>query len=132
MTYNAIRDRLLMEFVCDYDSDLDEETWKGFVEILKGDDFDLYGKTDWISGLFPPVVEVTSIESPQSTLTFNVILIRMVSLSFLFSYSWSPLIFILLRMVSSHLPIVSGILLYLFYLLSYTDISDSFCDYSMF
>ena len=56
--YNGLRDRLLMEYVCNYDNDLDLESWIAFTKILKGEELDLSAKLEWTCNLFPTILEV--------------------------------------------------------------------------
>ena len=53
MTHNAVRDRLLCEFIVTYDSDLDEDSWRGISEMLKVAATPLTEKLDFLQALFP-------------------------------------------------------------------------------
>ena len=53
MTHHAVRDRLLCEFIVTYDSDLDEDSWRGISEMLKVAATPLTEKLDFLQALFP-------------------------------------------------------------------------------
>lgn len=55
---NPLRDKLLMEYVCDSDNDVDEESWATLATLLQSEDICLAEKQQWVVGMFPLIAKV--------------------------------------------------------------------------